>query len=191
MMYISLHITSNDDSYPTNIVRLIPVIGLLILVLSFLAGRISLLHSSLKNLRTEQLFLPTFFCLWVLFRCWLLLQRTFLGVNGMHLFSRRDFLKLSALIPISAALPPWAKKLHFSEKISEINSPTNIIIVLFDAMSARNLSVYGYPRNTTPNLVRFASRANVYHSHYSAGNFTTPGTTSLLTGLYPWTHRAI
>jgi hypothetical protein len=39
--------------------------------------------------------------------------------------------------------------------------------------------------------MRFADRANVYHSHYSAGNFTIPGTTSLLTGLYPWTHRAI
>jgi len=109
----------------------------------------------------------------------------------MHLFSRRDFLKLSALIPISAALPPWAKNLVFPKRIDQINSPTNIIIILFDAMSARNLSVYGYPRNTTPNLVRFASRANVYHSHYSAGNFTTPGTASLLTGLYPWTHRAI
>jgi len=109
----------------------------------------------------------------------------------MHLFSRRDFLKLSTLIPIGAALPPWAKNLVFPKRIGQVNSPTNIIIILFDAMSARNLSVYGYPRNTTPNLVRFASRANVYHSHYSAGNFTTPGTTSLLTGLYPWTHRAI
>ena len=44
---------------------------------------------------------------------------------------------------------------------------------------------------TSPNLMRFADRANVYHSHNSAGNFTVPGTTSLLTGLYPWTYRAI
>jgi len=50
IMYISLHITSNDDSYPTNIVRLIPVIGLLILILSFMAGRISLLRKLSEEL---------------------------------------------------------------------------------------------------------------------------------------------
>jgi len=109
----------------------------------------------------------------------------------MHPFSRRDFLKLFALLPISTVLPSWIKNWASPALISQDASPTNIIIILFDAMSARNLSVYGYPRNTSPNLARFATRANVYHSHNSAGNFTVPGTTSLLTGLYPWTHRAI
>ena len=109
----------------------------------------------------------------------------------MHRFSRRDFLKLSALIPISAAISPWVKNLVSPRMVSQDNFPANVIIILFDAMSARNLSVYGYPRNTSPNLARFADRANVYHSHNSAGNFTVPGTTSLLTGLYPWTYRAI
>ena len=109
----------------------------------------------------------------------------------MHPFTRRDFLKLSVLMPISAMIPSSIKNLVSPKGIGQDNLPTNIIIILFDAMSARNLSVYGYPRNTTPNFIRFAGRANVYHSHYSAGNFTVPGTTSLLTGLYPWTHRAI
>lgn len=58
-------------------------------------------------------------------------------------------------------------------------------------MSARHLSLYGYPRQTTPNLDRFAERATVYHAHTASGNYTTPGTASLLTGLYPWTHRAL
>jgi len=62
---------------------------------------------------------------------------------------------------------------------------------VFDAMSAKNLSLYGYKRQTSPNLERFASRATVYHSHYSGGNFTMPGTASILTGTYPWTHRAL
>ncbi len=67
----------------------------------------------------------------------------------------------------------------------------NIIVMVFDAMSADNLSLYGYPRNTSPNIERLAQRSTVYRSHYSAGSFTTSGTASLLTGLYPWTHRAI
>jgi arylsulfatase A-like enzyme len=53
------------------------------------------------------------------------------------------------------------------------------------------LSLYGYPRETTPNLNRIAERATVFNRHYSTANFTTPGTASLLTGLYPWSHRAI
>jgi arylsulfatase A-like enzyme len=109
----------------------------------------------------------------------------------MSRFSRRDFLKLAALLPAGAALTSTLAR-YFPELqgAAQTNAP-NVIIFLFDAMSARNLSLYGYPRNTTPNFIRFASHANVYHSHYSAGNFTIPGTTSLLTGLYPWTHRAI
>ena len=53
------------------------------------------------------------------------------------------------------------------------------------------MSLYGYRRETTPNIARFAERANVYHAHHSGGTFTTAGTASLLTGMYPWTHRAI
>ena len=58
-------------------------------------------------------------------------------------------------------------------------------------MTARNLSVYGYPRKTTPNLEKIAEQAFVYHNHFSSGNFTVPATSSLLTGLRPWTHKAI
>lgn len=102
-------------------------------------------------------------------------------------FSRRDFLKLLPWIPAGVLLSPLVQNIR---RPLQAGAPEHIIIILFDAMTARNLSVYGYPRETTPNFTRFAKRANVYHSHYSAGNFTTPGTTSLLTGLYPWTHRA-
>jgi len=67
----------------------------------------------------------------------------------------------------------------------------NVLIILLDALSATHLSLYGYPRQTSPLLEKFASRATVYHSHYSAGNFTTSGTASMLTGLLPWSHRAV
>lgn len=66
----------------------------------------------------------------------------------------------------------------------------NILVIVFDAFSAENLSFINYPRDTTPNLNRLLNRAVVYHNHYSNGSFTTPGTASLLTGVVPWTHRA-
>src|SRR5258708_3334751 len=103
----------------------------------------------------------------------------------MTRFSRRDFLKMAALTPAA---------LSFSQTIPlpilGDNSP-NMIVLVFDALTANNLSLFGYPRKTSPNLERLAARSTVYHSHYSAGSFTIPGTASLLTGLYPWTHRAI
>jgi len=70
-------------------------------------------------------------------------------------------------------------------------SKPNVLILVFDALSAMNMSLYGYRRETTPNLARFAERATVYHRHYAAGNHTSPGVASLLTGTYPWSHRAL
>lgn len=104
--------------------------------------------------------------------------------------NRRDFLKLAALFPPAVMLSNIFSTQSPSNSGSNATLP-NVIIVLFDAMTARNLSVYGYHRKTTPNFERFAERATVYHSHNSAGNFTIPGVASLLTGLYPWTHRAL
>jgi len=50
MMYISSHIASNTDSYPTNLVRLIPLVGFSILVLAFLVGRTRLLRKVFEQL---------------------------------------------------------------------------------------------------------------------------------------------
>ncbi len=107
----------------------------------------------------------------------------------MAFISRRDFLKTALSLSAGAALFPLLSSIR--DSVRKAGDKPNIIIMVFDAMTARNLSLYGYPRKTTPNLERLAQRATVYHSHYSAGNFTTPGTASMLTGTYPWTHRAI
>jgi arylsulfatase A-like enzyme len=107
----------------------------------------------------------------------------------MREINRRDFLKLASMGAGAAAITRFIPGTWLSGQ-SESVLP-NVLIFVFDAMSARNLSLYGYHRHTTPNLERFAERAIVYHQHRSAGNFTSPGTASLLTGMYPWTHRAI
>ena len=104
----------------------------------------------------------------------------------MKRINRRDFLKLAGATSASLTLQNVYSRLMTRQAESR-----NVIIIVFDTMSARNLSLYGYPRETSPNLERFAGRATVYHSHYSAGNYTVPGTASLLTGMYPWTHRAL
>ncbi len=110
---------------------------------------------------------------------------------SIDLFSRRDLLKFLSFTPTALIFNKYCSRLN-NPLICSVNSveKKNIIILLLDTLSAINLSLYGYRRATTPNLKRFAEHALVYHSHYSAGNFTVPGTASLLSGLYPWTHRA-
>lgn len=102
--------------------------------------------------------------------------------------SRRDFLKISGALSMGAIGSPYLKL--FPQEVAGASGKKNILIIVFDAFSARHISTYGYKRETTPNISRLAERAIVYHNHHSGGNFTTPGTASLLTGLLPWRHRA-
>jgi len=108
----------------------------------------------------------------------------------MKKFSRRDFIKLGW----GAIQTAFVSGMVSSSGLAAGGKPTaqpNIVVLICDAMSAHNLSLYGYPRKTTPNLEKLAERAFVYHNHYANGNYTTSGTSSLLTGLIPWTHRAV
>lgn len=105
----------------------------------------------------------------------------------MKEFDRRELLKLLTLCAFSAGMPHYLGGAARSEQAAR----PNVLIVLFDALSAYHLQVYGYDRQTMPNLTRLLERGTVYHNHFSNGNFTTPGTASLLTGVLPWTHRAL
>lgn len=101
--------------------------------------------------------------------------------------SRRDFLKVSGAVSAGLVGMPYLKIFPSSQPAL---GKKNILVIVFDAFTANNISAFGYKRDTTPNLSRLAERAIVYHNHHSGGNFTTPGTSSLLTGVLPWRHRA-
>ena len=107
----------------------------------------------------------------------------------MSKITRRDFLKLASVVTGGAAISALLPRTFPSAQAT--GGKPNVIILLFDTMTAPHLSLYGYPRKTTPNLERFAQKATVYNSHYSGGSYTISGTASILTGLYPWHHRAI
>jgi arylsulfatase A-like enzyme len=94
------------------------------------------------------------------------------------------------LLPLTLLLAGQSSRIEEAYPLPQNQNAPNVLIVLFDTLSAKHMSLHGYQRDTTPNLARFAQKATVYHRHYAGGNFTTPGTASLLTGTYPWTHRA-
>lgn len=104
--------------------------------------------------------------------------------------TRRDFLKYVGAAGLATFGSPLLE-LVGAERFKGNRSLPNILILVFDALSAADMSLYGFSRPTSPNFERFAQRSTVFHRHYSAGSFTTPGTATLLTGVLPWTHRAI
>ncbi len=100
--------------------------------------------------------------------------------------SRRDLLKLLPLL----ALGPLLTGERDTAAEQRADGPSFLILV-FDTLSACHLPLYGYRRDTAPHLTRFAERAVVYRSCHAPANFTSPSTASLLTGTYPWSHRAL
>lgn len=104
--------------------------------------------------------------------------------------ARRDFLKV---LGASSLFYPASKLMNYfnlDDRRTENANQPNFLIILFDAFTAQHISLHGYKRNTTPNIDKFAKKSTVYHRHYSSSSHTKPSTSSLLTGVYPWSHRA-
>ena len=64
----------------------------------------------------------------------------------------------------------------------------NIILVTYDSLTARNMSVYGYHKDTTPFINEWAKKATVFARTEAESNFTTSSTASLMTGKRVWSH---
>ena len=64
-----------------------------------------------------------------------------------------------------------------------------IVLVLFDALRADHVGIYGYDRPTTPNLDAFAREGTRYTRSYVNAPWTRPSTATLLTGYYASHHR--
>lgn len=66
----------------------------------------------------------------------------------------------------------------------------NVLILLVDTLRADHLGCYGCRPSVTPNLDRFAQSAVVFKNCWAQAPWTKPATASILTGHYPWKHRA-
>ena len=70
---------------------------------------------------------------------------------------------------------------------NEISSSheTNILFITIDALRADHLGIYGYKRDTSPNIDKFFRNGIIYENAYSTEANTTPSVVSFLTGLHP------
>jgi arylsulfatase A-like enzyme len=65
----------------------------------------------------------------------------------------------------------------------------NVIILMLDTLRADHLSSYGYQRETSPNIDKFAKTGILYKNAITAAPWTPPAVASILTGLYPSSHK--
>jgi len=64
----------------------------------------------------------------------------------------------------------------------------NIVIIIIDALRPKNLSLFGYGKETDKTLKEIAKEGVLFRQFFSVSNSTFPTITSLFTGKYPSSH---
>lgn len=80
--------------------------------------------------------------------------------------------------------------IYFDRRFN-IPAGPNLIILMADALRKDHLGIYGYPRETTPVLDRFAAKNHHYPNVTAASSWTNPSIASFFTSLYVSTHGCL
>ena len=67
----------------------------------------------------------------------------------------------------------------------------DVQLLVVDTLRADHVALYGYTRDTSPTLNRFAEEAIVFNDVFAPSSWTLPSVGSLFTGLYPAVHGLI
>lgn len=66
----------------------------------------------------------------------------------------------------------------------------DLIVIVIDTLRADHVGAYGYARDTTPELDRFAKGGTLFSSARTTSSWTVPSVASIFTSLYPSEHGA-
>ncbi|MEO8202129.1 MAG: sulfatase [Gemmatimonadota bacterium] len=61
----------------------------------------------------------------------------------------------------------------------------NILLIILDTVRSYNLGLYGYSKNTTPGLSRWANRGTVFERAIAPSSWTLPSHATMFTGHWP------
>lgn len=108
-------------------------------------------------------------------------------------FKNAWIINLLILIPLVSLLvrTDWNNNFAHEEISASANSKPNIILLGCDGISADNMSVYGYEKETTPFLKQFAQSSLVAENAFTNSAKTTGSTVSILTGKLPFYTRVV
>lgn len=103
--------------------------------------------------------------------------------------SRKVFFFLVLLVSI-VLITYLIVGLKSSTKSPKIPPPTscppncNVILISVDTLRADHLGIYGYEKQTSPNIDQFAKDAMVFENAFAQSSWTLPSHASMLTGKY-------
>ncbi len=80
-------------------------------------------------------------------------------------------------------------RLEPSQSAPPVGAP-NLLLIVMDTVRADHLNLFGYGRETAPNLARLAAQGALFERAISAATWTLPSHASMFTGLYPSAHGA-
>jgi len=100
-------------------------------------------------------------------------------------------------------LGAWFCRLTICLSLLQISSPLfgesgapaarikNVIFIILDALRADHLGIYGYPRNTTPNIDAIARKGIVFDQAIVQAGWTKPSMASYMTSTTPGIHNVL
>jgi arylsulfatase A-like enzyme len=103
---------------------------------------------------------------------------------------RRTFCKigLASMAALGADLSLTSGCSKKRKNLPAGNDPPNFIIFLVDKLRPDHLGVYGYGKNTSPQIDLLAKEGMVFDHAYAPSPWTLPSVMSLLSGLLPLEH---
>jgi arylsulfatase A-like enzyme len=106
---------------------------------------------------------------------------------------RWTFAPLVALVvALAVGLNLWlgARERHTLDSIPPAaEDAPNVLLIVLDTVRAPSLSLYGYPRSTTPNLERLARLGVRFDRAIAPSSWTLPTHATMFTGREPHEHR--
>ena len=97
---------------------------------------------------------------------------------------------VSATAVISVSREVAAETRAFAKLAAPPAGARNVLLIVMDTVRAESLGLYGYARDTTPNLSRWARRGVRFEWALAAAPWTFPSHCSLMTGQWPSTLNA-
>jgi arylsulfatase A-like enzyme len=130
--------------------------------------------------------------------CWLGLWLYHRGIGWASRLVRklpaRRWLMLAAAglavgVLSSGGLPIWGgtRGTPPAHQVAGRSGP-NVLLIAIDALRPDHLSVYGYPRRTSPNLEHLAQEGVIFTNAFANSSWTRASVATIFTSLYPSSH---
>lgn len=81
--------------------------------------------------------------------------------------------------------PKWKEHRFLASLPPPVPGRPNVLLLVMDTTRADHMSVYGYPRNTTPNIAKLASQGMLFEKGFSAATNSPPAHLSMMSGVQP------